>query len=190
MYNITPDSSFLENYQQGLLPQRNRPGFWYSDTSCRSNLSHFSLSSENRRILKKTDKFSFTVAKLPRHPDKIIFSWVKKLNWNFPASSIKTVFSRHLFTTLYLWRLENELVAYAVCYFSPSISHIAYIFYHPQFSHHDLPLRLVLQVVIDSYNQNLKYCYLGRDHTKPTNFYKRNLPGYEYLKDGNWIKYK
>ncbi len=57
-YNLTPDQNIEDNYQNGLLPQRNSSEFWYSDTSSRSNLSNFQLSSENRRIINKTQNFS------------------------------------------------------------------------------------------------------------------------------------
>ena len=46
-YNLKNNQSPEINYSQGLLPQRNQAGFWYSDTSCRSNLKQsFQLNSE------------------------------------------------------------------------------------------------------------------------------------------------
>lgn len=190
MFNLQPSAPIEDNYALGLLPQRNLKNLWYSQSSCRSNLSQFSLSSENRRILRKTTKFSFKILPLPQKPDPHIFSWVKQLGWDFPVSSIKTVFTHHLFNTLYLWSDNQQIIAYTICLFTPTISHAAYVFYHPQYSHHHLPIRLVLQVVIDSHQRGLKFCYLGRDHTRPIGFYKRSLPGYEYFQNGQWLKYK
>ncbi len=190
MFNIQNSNKPEDNYSSGLLPQRNRKNFWYFDSSCRSNLSQFQLSSENRRILKKTTNFSYTVTPLPQKPDKAIFSWTKELGWDFPNNSIKTIFQSHLFNTLYIWQHNSQKIAYSVCYFDNTISHCAYVFYHPKYYHLDLPIRLVLQAIIDSQQQGLKFCYLGRDHTHPGNFYKRNMPGYEYIKDKNWLKYR
>lgn len=189
MYNITNNQPIADNYQDGLLPQRNHQNFWYQDTSCRSNLSNFALSSENRRILRKTDQFSYSVSQLPQPAPKIIFPWIKELKWDFPNNSVKTIFSHHLFNTLYTWSDQDQLVAFSICYFDHQISHIAYVFYHPKYSHLDLPIRLTLQVIIDSHLNKLSFCYLGRDHTSPTGYYKRNMPGYEYIKDKKWLKY-
>lgn len=193
-YNLS-GSTVDQNYQNGLLPQRNQKNLFYQESSCRSNLANFKLSSENRRILKKTDNFNYAIIPLSRfdfdiQTQKQIYSWIKGLGWNFPISSVKKVFTSHIFNTLYLWRNQDQqVVAYSICYTSDSISHIAYVFYDPQYSHSNLPIRLTLQVIIGSHQQNLKYCYLGR-FSSEIGFYKRTMPGFEYYQDGQWIKYK
>lgn len=183
MYNINNNLTIEQNYNSGLLPQRNLPGSFYQESSCRSNLSSFSLSSENRRILRKTENFTFQ--KVPIYYNleiqKQIFSWLKGLDWNFPISSVKTIFTKHIFNYLYIWKLNDKIVAYSICYFSDSISHIAYVFYNSEFSHPDLPIRLVLQTIIDSQSLGLKYCYLGRYSD-----YKRNMPGFENFINNSW----
>lgn len=193
-YNLTNINSIEDNYSSGLLPQRNNKNFWYQDTSCRSNLSLYNISSENRRIINKTQDFSYTIESLftfQYHSSiqKNIYNWIKQLEWNFPINSVKKIFTDHLFNYVYVWKnQQNRIIAYSVCYFSDQISHIAYVFYNPKFSHNNLPIRLVLQVIIDSHSRNLDYCYLGR-FSKENGFYKRNMPGFEYFKDSNWIKY-
>ena len=193
-FNIQNQNSPEDNYQQGFLPQRNNSQFWYSDTSCRSNLNNFQLNSENRRIVNKTEEFSFKLIPLSEFKftadvQKQIFSWLKELTWDFPVSSVKTIFTNHIFNYVYIWKdKENQIVAYSICYFSQDISHIAYVFYDPQYSHGNLPIRLVIQTIIDSHNKNLKYCYLGR-FSSTTGYYKRNMPGFEYFNKNNWIKY-
>jgi arginyl-tRNA--protein-N-Asp/Glu arginylyltransferase len=183
MFNIQNSQSVEVNYSHGLLPQRNLPGTYYRDSSCRSNISDFSLSSENRRILRKTENFTFQ--KMPiffnLEIQKQIFGWLKGLDWNFPISSVKSIFTQHIFNYLYIWSLNQKVNAYSVCYFSDSISHIAYVFYNPEYSHSDLPIRLVLQTIIDSQSLGLKYCYLGRYSD-----YKRNMPGFENFIDNQW----
>ena len=194
-YNIQNQLSIEENYQSGLLPQRNQSNFWYRDTSSRSNLSTFQLSSENRRIFNKTQEFTFELIPLTNFSftskiQKQIFSWLKQLQWDFPTSSVKNIFTNHIFNYLYIWKNQSgETIAYSICYFSDEISHIAYVFYDPQYSHGNLPIRLVLQTVIDSHDSGLKYCYLGR-FSPNTGFYKRNMPGFEYFKDDNWTNYE
>lgn len=194
-FNLTPTDNIEQNYQHGLLPQRNNSCLWYQDSSSRSNLANFQLSSENRRILNKTQNFSFEIIPLEKfrwttRTQKQIFSWLKELKWDFPISSVKLVFTNHIFNYLYIWKSPSrDIAAYSICYFSKSISHPAYVFYNPKYSHGNLPIRLVLQTVIDSHHQGLKYCYLGR-FASDTGFYKRNMPGFEYFNNNNWIKYE
>lgn len=189
-FNLRPSTDIETNYSCGLLPQRNNQDSFYSDSSCRSNLQNFDLSSENRRILRKTDQFSFQITDLSDFKynsdvQKEIFHWIKILGWDFPISSVKKVFTNHIFNRVYIWKLDDKIVAYSICYFSSEISHIAYVFYNPEFSHSDLPIRLVLQTVIDSHELGLKFCYLGRFSN-----YKRNMPGFENFEENNWVKNK
>ena len=190
----TTDSNIEDCYQKGLLPQRNQKGLFYQDTSCRSSLKNFQLSSENKRILKKTEPFSYKKIPLSEfdftlETQKQIYRWIKFQGWDFPISSVKYIFQNHLFNQLYLWQNQNqETIAYSICYFSPSISHVAYVFYDPKYSKTNLPVRLSLQVVIDSHQLSLKYSYLGR-FSPPLGFYKRNFPGFEYFHNNIWSSY-
>ena len=94
-----------------------------------------------------------------------------------------------IFNRLYIWTNDKgQTVAYSVCYFSKNISHIAYVFYNPQYCHGNLPIRLVLQTIIDSHEKGLGFCYLGR-FSNETGYYKRNMPGFEYFSSNNWVKY-
>lgn len=192
-YNIKNSNSIQDNYSLGLLPQRNDQNSWYHDTSSRSDLSFFTLSSENRRIINKTQEFTCSVHPLSMFDlnptiQKNIHKWINQLGWDFPTSSVKKIFTNHIFNYIYIWKnKQNQVVAYSICYFSNQISHIAYVFYNPDLSHNNLPIRLVLQTIIDSHDRKLQYCYLGRFSTD-IGYYKRNMPGFEYFKDGNWIK--
>lgn len=192
MYNIQNNDTIEQNYQSGLLPQRNSATLFYQESSCRSDLAFFSLSSENRRILRKTDQFKFSIIPLNQFKfdlgiQKTIFHWLKDLGWDFPISSVKQTFTHHIFNYLYIWKIDDQIVAYSICYFSGNISHIAYVFYDPRYSHDDLPIRLVLQFIIDSHEKKLHYAYLGR-FSASTGYYKRNMPGFEYFKDNQWQK--
>jgi len=190
-FNLENSGNIDQNYQNGLLPQRNDKNLFYSETSCRSNLTNFNLNSENRRILRKTEEFTFEKISLKNFnydlkTQKEIFNWIKKLGWDYPISSVKNVFKNHIFNYLYIWKdSQKNIVAYSICYFSENISHIAYVFYNPELTHGNLPIRLVLQVIIDSHELGLKYCYLGR-FSNDNGFYKRNMPGFEYYQNNQW----
>lgn len=193
-FNITNQLDPEENYLLGLLPQRNDKTLFYSDSSCRSNLSKFNLSSENRRILRKTENFSFkkvSIKDFDYNPklQKKLSSWTKEMEWNFPVSSIKNIFTDHIFNFVYIWKYENgQEIGYSLCFETDKICHIAYVFYEPGLSHGNLPIRMVLQSIIDSHEKGLQFCYLGR-FSNTTGFYKRNMPGFEYFDNEAWIEY-
>jgi hypothetical protein len=199
-YNLASSNSIEQNFQDGLLPQRNSRGSFYLDTSCRSNLSRYQLSSENRRIIRKTEIYNYTICDNCHFPfsiqtQKLIYSWVKGLGWDFPISSVKNVFTNHIFNYFYTWHdSDHRPIAFAVCYHSPptsptKITSISYVFYDPSLENHDLPIRLTLQAVIDSYQQGFQYCYLGRFQPPQIGYYKRNMPGFEYFTNGQWLPF-
>lgn len=190
-FNISNPTSIEQAYDLGLLPQRNQKNLFYQETSCRSVLNNFNLSSENRRIIKKTENFTYKELPLSEFLytpaiQKQIHLWIKNLNWVFPTSSLRTIFTNHIFNYLTIW-YDQELqpVAYLVSYVSPNISHAAYLFYNPDYSHHDLPIRIVLQLIINSAQNKLKYAYLGR-FSKVLGYYKRNFPSFEYFQNNKW----
>ena len=189
-YNLTFDIPIDLIYQQGILPQRNQKNLFYQTTSCRSNLSRFTLSSENRRILNKTISFTYQTIDLTQFTytsdiQKQIFGWIKSLGWDFPAASVKTIFTNHIFNKLTLWQENNQTIGYAISLDYPDFTHIAYVFYPDTYLHTNLPSRMVLQAIIDSHDQGKKYCYLGQ-FSKDSGYYKRNMPGFEYYNNGSW----
>lgn len=84
---------------------------------------------------------------------------------------------------------QDNTVAYSICYFSNEISISLTFFMTQNITTATCQLRLVLQTVIDSHDRGLKYCYLGR-FSQDTGFYKRNMPGFEYFENNNWISYQ
>ncbi|MFA6602868.1 MAG: hypothetical protein WCT01_03630 [Candidatus Shapirobacteria bacterium] len=191
--NLTSTLTPSDLYSQGWLPQRNQKGLWYQDTSSRANLNNFRLSSENRRILNSTSDWNFLYFPLNQFVlspsiKKQIIGWVKTLGWEFPPSSIKNIFKNHIFNHIYTWSLEDTPpLAYALCYSDPEISHIAYVFYDPNLAKSNLPIRMVLQAVIDSQKSGHRFCYLGGfNPTTKYGYYKRNMPGFEYFLNNSW----
>lgn len=194
LYNLNQLTTIEETYEHGLLPQRNSSGKFYQETSGRSRLTNLVLSSENRRIIRKTEKFTYKTIPLSKFEynsevQKQIFGWVKELGWDFPMSSVKTIFKDHIFNQLDIWYDGDEVIAYSICLSTATISHIAYVFYNPKYSHSDLPIRLVLQFIIDSAKRNQQFAYVGR-FSKEIGYYKRNLPGFEYYQDNHWVSYQ
>ena len=189
-YNLSYDIPIDQIYQQGILPQRNQKNLFYQTTSCRSNLANFVLTSENRRILNKTGHFAYQQRSLSDFQftteiQKQIYGWIKSRGWDFPIASVKTIFTNHLFNKLTIWRENDQIIGYAISLDYPDFTHIAYVFYPDNYLHTNLPIRMVLQAIIDSHDQGKKYCYLGQ-FSKDAGYYKRNMPGFEYYNNGSW----
>ncbi|MFZ2153243.1 MAG: hypothetical protein WAV41_04350 [Microgenomates group bacterium] len=192
-FNLSTSDSIEKNYERGLLPQRNNKDKFYFDSSSRSNLADFSLSSENKRIINKTENFAYKSLPLSSlnfdlFLQKQLYKWIKELDWSFPISSVKIIFNNHIFNHVDIWYDKDIPIAYLISYIDKNITHAAYLFYDSKYSHGNLPIRIVLQFVIDSQKQDKKYCYLGR-FSKEIGFYKRNMPNFEYFKDNQWLKY-
>ncbi len=191
-------SNLKELYENGFLPQRQNPNTFYKDPlhpSSRSLLKDLTLSSENKRILRLTDHHQYKL--VPKKDfiydfslQKKLKDWSKNMNWDLKTSSIKNIFQNHLFNFFYLWETANQTTAYAAILKSPSFSQIAYVFYNPQNPDlKNLPIRMVLQTCLDAHESGQDHCYLGT-FTKEKGYYKRNMPGFQYYKEGTWTSYE
>jgi arginyl-tRNA--protein-N-Asp/Glu arginylyltransferase len=197
--SIPTNTTDIENaYNQGMLPQRNKKGLFYFESSCRSRLSETILNSENKRIIRKTSSFSHTLKSqkdfvFDHQIQKNCHFWAKNLSWQFPTKSIKTVFTNHIFNYIYTWSHLDKQIAYAICLFTKNISHIAYVFYNPIYQKENLVNAMVLKTITDSQDKLLDYCYLGRfDPQKNIGYYKRDMPGFQVFNQQKqiWQTYK
>jgi len=195
---LKENKSNLENlYQDGFLPQRQDSEIFYQDPnhpSSRSGLVFKDISSENRRILKHTDRFQYQLLPLNKltydhRLQKTLKTMAKDMGWDIKTDSIKTIFTNHIFNRVYVWKLKDKTVAYALIYQAPSFSHIAYVFYSPQENLKHLTIRIVLQTVIDAQKKGHRYCYLGT-FSQDRGYYKRNMPSFEYHSPTGWISYE
>ncbi len=184
IYNIKP-TDIKNAYQSGLLPQRNKKSYFYQDSSCRCSLKGFNLSSENRRIIKNTSKYScqkILLADFLLDPPTLnqVYLWTEDLGWQFPKSSIKNVITHHIFNYVYIWKHHDQIIGYAICLVESDFSHIAYVFYNPEYHKLSLPIAMCLRLIIDSIDLGLAYVYLGRfDPDNHIGTYKRNFPNLE-----------
>jgi len=177
-------------YQKGFLPFRNNPQRFYLSRSSRSNLDKYRLSSENKRIIKKTDQFTFSIKPLDQidyqpKTQKACKEWAGKMGWKIPASSIKRLFRGDYFN----WALTAQEERGKPCYYSilkgePNFVHWGYSFQNPKYKHTGLTIRAGLEVIKWAISKNKKYVYLGTAYGKAN--YKRNYPGFEFFNGVTW----
>jgi len=125
-------------YEMGFLPMRSKKDFYYLCRSVRVDLNRFQPSSENRRILRKTEDFQYRVQRLinPCHPEfssgsqkipkqvrnDMVFDYtpsVQKIckDWfeqkfgkgKISTSAIRKIFTSGIFTHVFVWSQNSRL---------------------------------------------------------------------------------
>lgn len=183
-------------YNDGYVFTRLGKGVMVQTRSARINLSQFSLSSENRRILKKTDFLALNTAPLPYAN----YSWqiakagtdfYKIRNAHFSAQKIKELMTSNEsnFNMVFVYHdqtksLKNELaLGYCIAYNSSTIIHYSYPFYTGE--NKDMGLAMMLQALLWAKENNRKYVYLG-SLQRPSDTYKLQLSGIEWFDGKTW----
>lgn len=179
-------------YEKGFMPIRSLKDVYYLSRSVRVNLSKFQLSSENRRILRKTEEFKFRLVKLDKFDYTPLVQKTCK-NWfeqkfgerKITAAAIRKIFTSSIFTDVFVWRVKENVVGYAVVYINKDLLHYAHVFTDPQFSKSNLSVRMMLEAIIWAKKSKKKYAYLGTCYTKSA-LYKTQYAGMEFFNGFSW----
>jgi arginyl-tRNA--protein-N-Asp/Glu arginylyltransferase len=192
-----------EMYEKGYVFTRIDRGIMHQTRSLRIDLSKFDLSSENRRILKKTEALILKAEKIPFEN----YDWsIGKLAKDFytekfgdnvmSAQKIKetlTDTSKSNFNTVltYFTNAENSNdtrntpSGYTICFKTPEIIHYSYPFYNLIDSPKDMGMGMMLRAIIFAKEKGLKYIYLG-SLQRPTDTYKLQFSGLEWFDGKIW----
>jgi len=189
-------SSNIEKlYNNGYLFGRQEKGSMYQTRSVRVDLAKFELSSENRRILRKTEGIELTVVPLP-YSD---YHWsIGKLakdfydtkfgEGTFTANKVKEIFTdaeKSNFNVLLVYTLNGENIGYSVCYQSDKILHYSYPFYDLEKAPKDMGLGMMTRAIEYAKSQGMEYIYLGSAQ-RPTDTYKFQFAGIEWFDLNTW----
>ncbi len=196
-----PRDDVAEIYDRGFLPMRNLLGIYYLSRSVRVDLSKFSPSSENRRILRKTENLRFESMALA-YPDSnqklhiaspSVYELCKRYlesrfgNQYVSPDGLKSIFGGKIFNRVFVWKDGQKDVGYAVCYLSKDLLHYAHAFYEPEYAGKSLGARMMLQAVKIAKETGLKYAYLGTCYNQSA-FYKLEFSGVEFFNGFGWSK--
>lgn len=181
-------------YQAGFLPTRHLQNVYYLARSLRVVLSGFDLSSENRRILNKTQEIKVELQSLA---DFDYTPEVQKMCKDyaserfdqgvFSSQTIKSIFENKIFNHVFVFKnSENQTtVGYAVCFINEKLLHYAYAFYHPDFIGQNLGARMMLQAVSWAKENQKIYAYLGTAY-QAQSLYKTEFKGVEFFNGFRW----
>lgn len=193
------ESNINTLYNQGFLFTRTGRGQMYQTRSLRVDLSNFILSSENKRILKKTANIQMQVAVLPYqnyhwsiHKMGKDFYTIKFGDKTFSANKIKELMTdktKSNFNWLFIYqdaKAESQnAIGYCLATQTNQLIHYCYPFYDLDRSPKDMGLGMMLRAILYSQNNNKEYIYLG-SYSRPTDTYKLRFKGLEWFDRTNW----
>lgn len=181
-----------EMYNNGFVMTRINKGVMNQTISLRIKLSEFTLTSENRRILRKNEDVTLQISTLPLTNEE--YNWKihklakdfysKKFGDNtFSAVKIKELLqTKHNFSNLYKYYQTNlaDPIGYCICLRTEKILHYCYPFYDLEFSqtHSNIGMGMMLKAIINAQENGLKYVYIG-SLTREQDKYKLQFKGLE-----------
>ena len=181
-------------YANGFLPMRNKKGVYYLSRNIRVNLNLFELSSENRRILKKTENFESDIIPLSEFKytpqiQKMCLDYSKKKFGEkvFSSQSVKNIFQGDVYNYVFVFKeiSSGEMVGFAVCFVSNEMVQYAHSFYNPSLIDENLGARMMLESVVWSKKSDKKFIYLGTCYERNA-LYKTEFKGVEFFNGFRW----
>lgn len=181
-------------YGAGFLPIRSLPGIYYLSRSLRINLAAFELSSENRRILKKTDCFESDLMPLSEFVyrpkiQKFCKDYMRQKfgKGSMTAAGIRKIFTGITFNYIFVWkeRETQKEIGYAVCFVSSKIVQYAHAFYDLKYFQQSLGGRMMLEAVNWAKESKKEYLYLGTCYEESA-LYKTEFKGVEFFNGFRW----
>lgn len=190
----TSEAVITALYNDGFVFTRVAPGSMDQTRSVRIDLSKFELSSENRRVLKKTDGLELHSTPLP-YSD---YDWsIGKLAKDFyddkfgagtfSANKIKELLTDESsnFNRFFIYTLGGAPVGYCIAYENNELLHYSYPFYDRATDINNLGLGMMLRAIVHAQETGKKYIYLGSAQ-RPTDTYKLQFTGLEWFDGKDW----
>ena len=182
-------------YENGYVFTRIDKGVMHQTRSLRIDLSKFSPSSENRRILKKVEDIVLSLKQLPLSD----YDWtIGKLAKDFydtkfesgimSAQKIKEMLTERgesNFNTLFCYEQSGKTIGYTIAYLDNNILHYSYPFYNLSESPKDMGLGMMTKAIQYAKDNNIKYVYLG-SLQRPNDTYKLQFEGIEWFDGKSW----
>ncbi|MBI2989591.1 MAG: hypothetical protein HYY51_00160 [Candidatus Magasanikbacteria bacterium] len=186
-------------YDEGYLFTRLEKGIMNKTRSIRIKCPDFSWSSENRRILKKTESLMLKEHRIPYSG----YDWrIAKMAKNFydtkfgaktfSANKIKELLTNKKTTNFNLLlefyintKNTAEALGYAICAETEELIHYAYPFYRLDSETCNMGMGMMLQAIEWARGKNKKYIYLGSAQ-RPGDIYKLQFKGLEWYDGQKW----
>ena len=191
---IDPENEIDVALDQGFLPTRFHKKIFMLGRSGRVNLAIFALSSENRRILRKTQQFHVEVLDLDHfdYTNEVQLNCKTWLNSRIgqkviSAQGVKKAFKLLNNNIVFVWYKGDEVVGYVVGIGTDNVFYYNWAFYNPVYVRENLGVRMMLEAVQYAQTSKMSYIYLGTVYTKGS-LYKTQYKGFEFFDGIRWNK--
>ncbi len=177
--------------KQGFLPTRFKIGLWYLARSSRVDLEQFQESSENRRIVKQTEHFSFHIVPIKtfaqdQHIKSIMARYAEEvIGVSFSLASQKRILSPYLTDHVMVWEDAGTVVGFSPIMDTNKAVFYWYGFYMPEYHRSGLGIRMMLEAIQWAKAQGKQHAYLGTVYSKGA-LYKTNFAGFEFFNGMQW----
>ncbi|TSC84888.1 MAG: Uncharacterized protein G01um101413_272 [Parcubacteria group bacterium Gr01-1014_13] len=182
-------------YADGLVFTRIGKGVMNQTRSLRIDLSKFELSSENRRILSKTEDLVFSIHPIPYTQ----YQWTihkmgkefygKKFGGKiFSAQKIKELITdkdKSNFNKLFVYAKDEKNIGYCIALETEKILHYCYPFYDLESNYQNIGMGMMLKAIVWAKENGKKYVYLG-SFQRPSDVYKLQFSGLEWFDGETW----
>lgn len=199
-YYLTTDQITLESFDEKTITQKFNEGYVFSrigrgimvqTRSLRINLNEFALSSENRRILRKTVDLTMNVVKLPYenyhwsiHKMAKDFYTKQGGEGTFSASKVKELFTQpeeNNFNIVFAYSINNNTIGYCVSYSNNDLVQYSYPFYDLEISkeNKNIGMGMMIRAIEWAQKERKQFVYLGSVVTQQS-LYKLQFNGVEW----------
>lgn len=182
-------------FSMGFLPSRMKLYLFYLARSLRVSLDRFKLSSENRRILRKTEDINLEVVDLKDFKyhysiGKLASDFYKKRFGKgvMSAYRIKWLLTSGACTHVIICTDKSKggkIIGYCPSVMTSNLLHYAYPFYDLNYLNKNVGMGMMLKAALFAKDKDLKFVYLGTVYTK-TSLYKVQFSGVEYFSGSGW----
>ncbi|OGC59261.1 hypothetical protein A3A70_00740 [candidate division WWE3 bacterium RIFCSPLOWO2_01_FULL_42_11] len=188
--------SINTSYNDGYLFTRVAKNHLIQTRSLRIDLQDFEFSSENRRILNKSEFIELRVENLPMNEEE--YHWkIHKMGYQFYSEKIgEESFSANMirnicldsdrsnFNNLFIYHIGDDSVGYAITFNNGEFMHYAYPFYDfKRFP--DIGMALMTKAVSWAHGKGKRYVYLG-SVTRATDRYKLQFNNLKWFDGAKW----
>ena len=182
-------------YDDGYVLTRVDKGIMNRTRSFRICLADFEMTSENRRIARKTEHLSMEFRPIPYDEysweiGKLAKDFYEAHGADFSANKVKELLTdaeKSNFNALIIYKDNNtdEIVGYVICYEDLKVFHYSYPFYKADSKEPSRGLGMMIKAIEYAKLRQLDHIYLG-SLQRPSDTYKLQFKGGEWFDGEKW----
>jgi len=187
--------TYAEILAKGFVPTRLEVGYFQLARATRVDLSQFEMSSENRRIARKTENLTLELKSLSDFP----YTWeigafakrfyeTKFGKGKMSAQKMKWIFTSGAFSDVFIYSAKavaNGSIGYCPILLDKTAIYYAYPFYDLEYKNNNIGIGMMLKAIQYAKEAGKKYIYLGTCYT-PSALYKTQFKGFEWFNGKAW----